>query len=65
MIIVLIIDIMQVKVMQDNISGRGLDIPLLGLREGVSVSVVMRSDNDNDNDAAGEGGGSVRIPGAV
>ena len=56
---------MQVKVMQDNISGRGLDIPLLGLREGVSVSVVMRSDNDNDNDAAGEGGGSVRIPGAV
>ena len=34
--------LMQVKVMQDNISGRGLDIPLLGLREGVSLSVVMR-----------------------
>ena len=28
--------------MQDNIAGRGLDIPLLGLREGVSASVAMR-----------------------
>ena len=56
--------------MQDNISGRGLDIPLLGLREGVSVSCQCcdeRCDNnhDDDNDDAGEGGGSVRIPGAV
>ena len=34
--------VIQVKVMQDNISGRGLDIPLLGLREGVSVSDAMR-----------------------
>ncbi len=30
----------QVKVMLDNISGRGLDIPLLGLREGVSASAL-------------------------
>ena len=28
--------------MQDNIAGRGLDIPLLGLREGVSANVAMR-----------------------
>ena len=32
--------IIQVKVMLDNISGRGLDIPLLGLREGVSAMPV-------------------------
>ena len=56
----------QVKVMLDNISGRGLDIPLLGLREGVSASAVS---DDNKlqwyNDIAGEGGGFVRIPGVV
>ena len=32
--------IIQVKVMLDNISGRGLDIPLLGLREGVRAMAM-------------------------
>ena len=39
--------IIQVKVMLDNISGRGLDIPLLGLREGVSAMPV--SDDESVN----------------
>ena len=38
----------QVKVMLDNISGRGLDIPLLGLREGVSV-IIMSDDSESGN----------------
>ena len=35
MMVMMIWMMVQVKVMVDNISGRGLDIPLLGLREGV------------------------------
>ena len=35
--------------MLDNISGRGLDIPLLGLREGVSVIAVSDDESVNAN----------------
>ena len=34
-------NMLQVKVMMENISGRGLDIPLLGLREGVSDLITL------------------------
>ena len=36
--------------MLDNISGRGLDIPLLGLREGVSDLMIISYDLDVHDD---------------
>ena len=42
MMVMMIWMMVQVKVMVDNISGRGLDIPLLGLREGVREAEYIR-----------------------